>query len=86
MAFVSGNSESVRQLKSVFSMTMDKIEQDIELLDKYKKIVMDGWNDEGASELEEIVTTIKRALSNARESRTNIERALESYAQFLEEK
>lgn len=86
MAFVSGNSESVRQLKSVFGMTMDKIEQDTEDLEKYKRNTLDGWNDGGGEELEEIIAKIKKALNNAAESRANIEKALENYADFLEQR
>lgn len=86
MAFVSGDSGSVRQLHSLFKATMDKIEQDTDNLDKQRKTVLDGWNDEGAGEVEEIVTTIKNALKNATESRQNVEKALEAYAEFLERK
>lgn len=86
MAFVSGNSESVRQLKDVFGMTMDKIEMDMDELEKNKKYILEGWSDGGAEELEEIITDIKKALHNAADSRSNIEKALENYAVFLEQK
>lgn len=86
MSFVSGNSESVRALHSLFKGTMDKIEQDTEALEKGKKTVLDGWNDEGAAEVEDMVTTIKNALKGATESRQNVEKALEAYADFLEKK
>lgn len=85
MSFVHGDSESARSLSSLFKMTMDKIEQDTEELEKCKQGAMTGWNDFGVEELEEIVNTLKKALSSATESRRNIESALEAYAEFLED-
>lgn len=86
MSFVCGNAESARKLNEVFSMTMDKIESDLEELKRYKKNAISGWKDSGAQELDEICSEIERALNEATESRRNISNALEAYAEFLEKR
>ena len=84
MAFVAGDSGSVRDLLNLFKMTMRKIQADTEDLEKCQKRIKDGWNDDGVEEVETILRTIKKAIEETTESTNNIEKALDAYAEFLE--
>ncbi len=84
MAYVCGNSEEARKLADVLKMTMQRIDEETAELDNGAKQVLSGWNDEDASEIEEMSQTIKSKLSESVESAGNVEKSLEDYAEFLE--
>lgn len=86
MSFVSGNSESVRQLQRVFASTVAAISANTEQLEKGKNYILAAWNDEGAAEVEEIVSRIRKAIVDSEDAVKNISSSLEAYAEFLERK
>lgn len=86
MSFVSGNSESARQLQSVMNLTMRNIEADVGNLEKAAKDIKSSWEDEGASEVDEMLAAIKNALLDATDASAAVEKALDAYASFLERK
>lgn len=86
MSFVSGNSESARQLQNVLNLTMRAIEEDVEKLEKAGKDIKNGWEDSGSAEVDEMISSIKRALLDATDASTALGKSLEAYAAFLERK
>lgn len=86
MSFVSGNSESARQLQSVMNLTMRNIEADVGNLEKAAKDVKSSWEDEGVAVVDEMLSAIKNALMDATDASAAVEKALDAYASFLERK
>ena len=84
MAKVCGTSDQARLLKQMMHQTMSKIESGVGEMEKAARNIESGWNDEGAGEVDEILSSIKNALRGAMEAAPQIEQALESYAAFLE--
>lgn len=84
MSFVSGNSQSVRELQEFLKKTMQSIESDVSSLDGARNEVVGAWEDAGIEDVNEAINSIKSALENAKSSAPAVEKALEAYASFLE--
>ena len=85
-ARICGTSEQARGLKSVMNQTVQKIETDINNMEKAVGEIHDGWNDDGAGEVDEILASIRNALKGAQDAMPNVAKALEAYAEFLDER
>lgn len=84
-AKVCGTSEQARGLKTLMSQTMQKLDANISSMERAANSIHGAWADDGAGEVDEILSSIRNALNNAKDAMPNIEKALEAYAAFLEE-
>ena len=84
-AKVCGTSEQARGLKTLMSQTMRKLDANITSMEQAVKSIHNAWDDDGVGEVDEILSSIRNALNNAKEAMPSVEKALEAYAEFLEE-
>ena len=84
-AIVCGTSEQARGLKTLMGRTMQKLDANICAMERAVNDIHGAWEDEGVSEVDEILARIRPALNEAKEAMPNVEKALEAYATFLEE-
>ena len=82
--YVIGDSSTARGLKDLMGRTVTKLEGDIGDMEKAVKNIHGAWNDDGAGEFDEILSTIKKALQDVKEAMPIVEKSLEAYAVFLE--
>lgn len=68
------------------TQTMQKIDADIGNMEKAANQIREGWNDDGAGEVDEILASIRTALKGAQEAMPGVAKALEAYAEFLDER
>lgn len=85
-AKVCGNSEQARGLMSVMDQTMQHIEMCIDSMEHAANTISGAWTDDGVGEVDEILTSIRDALNNAKDAMPNVNSALNAYADFLDER
>jgi phage-related protein len=85
MAKVCGTSEEARQLGSLLTTAMNAVESGVSNIEQGGNSIRSAWNDEGVAVIEELVSSIRSALQGAAESMPQIQKAIEAYAQFLEQ-
>ena len=84
MSKVCGTSEEARNLGKLLKTAMGAVETGITGVERSGRTIQSGWRDDGAAVIEEMVSSIRTALNNAKESMPGIEKAIEEYAQFLD--
>lgn len=84
MAYVAGNSDSVRKLQELLKATMNAIDSNLGNLDSALGTIRGGFRDEGVQEIEEAVKSIRSAVEESKDGEKNVENALEAYASYLE--
>ncbi len=83
---VCGTSEQARGLKDMLHQSMQLVESGVDSMDRAVKNMKSGWDDDGSGEVDEILSAIKNALNKATEAAPQVERALENYAVFLDQR
>jgi hypothetical protein len=86
MAKVCGTSEEARQLGSLLTMAMNAVESGVSTIEQGGNSIRSAWNDDGVAVIEELVSSIRSALQGAAESMPRIQKEIEAYAQFLEQR
>lgn len=85
-AFVCGTSEEARALGKYLDAAMKLVEEGISDIERAQKTIGSAWNDEGYAQVEEMVSVLKKSLNSAKEGMPAVLKAIETYAQFLEQK
>lgn len=85
-ARVCGTSEQARGLKQLMDRTMNGLESSINDMERAVGGIRGAWADDGAGEVDEILSAIRNALNEAKNAMPGVSSALEAYADFLDER
>ena len=85
-AYVCGTSEEARALGKYLDAAMKSVEEGISDIERAQKTIGSAWNDEGYTQVEEMVSSLKKSLHTAKEGMPAVQKKIEKYAQFLEQK
>ena len=84
MARVCGTPEEARNVADFLRQSGAAVQTCIDDLERGANTIRSGWDDDGVSIVDEMISSIRSALNNTSESIPNIQKALEAYADFLE--
>ena len=86
MAKICGTPEDARKVAEFLGQSASAVQTCVSDLERGANTIRSAWDDEGVQVVDEMIASIKSALDSASEGIPNIQKALETYAAFLEKK